>query len=945
MGSGLLAGLAALLLPQVLTRSPGGVTESTADSRSSPAVPSWELESLALAARAAELLTEPDQLYHWLTEQLADRLQAERCVLILSDHQDEEMVYRIITPAHGFLPGELDVLSARMAAAGDNLVPVRKTVLSNQGGGGGFSSPLPSERNMVSVPMFIGGRSVGAIRLSDKQDDFSSEDVQVLSLTADRLAATLENSQLYRALQVRLAEMSLLYNVGIPFSGTLDFDGAVSQAVQVIRSMLGGEQVSLFLVDESSETLFPHGSPSPQLSDEQQSIRVPLGEGIIGKVAETGEAVLVDFESGALCPLPLLIQVRSELCVPLKLGSWVIGVVDAQSSQQHAFEDKHLRLLDMVAGQLASLLQSARLYEATRRRAAELSSLYEATVAMSTAELDRGGITELVIKRLIGAISVDGGRLGVWDAASNTIVTRFVSGATIIGGEEPAKHDRQPEEYLWLSLLGKRKPLILYDSDPNLERSVAIAMKKGGIRSALILPLVTHNRMTGLVELTKETPHRFTPEEIRLALTLANQAAIAMENARLFQETKLAVEELAALQALALDITAQVTLPELLARLMMRARHMVEASGSIIYLDDQRTASLNAVSSDLPWPDDETLVAQQGQELAREVMESGRSLASSIKSQAIRTGESGDGMDSARAYVLHCACVPLRWREKIVGALAVYRKEDELPFAAQQIYLLELLAPQAAIAIRNVQLYEALEQGMRDLEEAQANLVQAEKAAAIGRLTASLAHEINNPLQSLNNCIHLSLRPDLAADKKETYLSLAQDELERLIGIVNRMLNFYRPADAETRSETSINRLLADVLALVSKQLEHQTVEVELDLDPELPDILAIANNLRQVFLNLILNAVDAMPDGGRLMISTCQHEGDRVAVMIGDTGRGIAPQDLSRIYEPFYTTKIEGTGLGLSITYGIIEAHNGEIAVESDPGAGTTFSIEFPIG
>ncbi len=540
---------------------------------------------------------------------------------------------------------------------------------------------------------------------------------------------------------------------------------------------------------------------------------------------------------------------------------------------------------------------------------------------MSRAELDRSGIAELVIERMIDAISADGGHLGLWNAITNTVETRLALGLTIADSNSSALPNRPLTELLWKSLLANRHPLALYENDPQLEPSLLAAMQKAGIRSALILPLVTHDRMTGLVELTKNTPHRFSQGEIRLSLTLATQAAIVMENARLFQETKLAVEELAALQALALDITAQVTLPELLERLMMRARHLVRASGSIIYLGGPQGDLLDAVACDLPWPDNTISISQRGQSLAQEVIESGRTLVRTLNGPSLSVERDASSITEQQSFALHSAAVPLRWRERVVGVLTVFRSMEEQPFSSQQVYLLELLAPQAAIAIRNVQLYEALEQGMKDLEEAQSNLVQAEKAAAIGRLTASLAHEINNPLQSLNNCLHLSLRPELAVEKKELYLSLAQDEMERLIEIVNRMLNFYRPAAAETRSETSINRLLADVLALVSKQLEYRKVEVELDLDPDLPDILAIANNLLQVFMNLILNAVDAMPDGGRLTVATDLIEEDRVKVTITDTGRGIAPENIPMIYEPFFTTKENGTGLGLSITYGIIEA------------------------
>jgi len=186
---------------------------------------------------------------------------------------------------------------------------------------------------------------------------------------------------------------------------------------------------------------------------------------------------------------------------------------------------------------------------------------------------------------------------------------------------------------------------------------------------------------------------------------------------------------------------------------------------------------------------------------------------------------------------------------------------------------------------------------------------------------------------------------ELTSDKQGAYLAMAQDEVGRLIEIVGHMLNFYRPATGESRVETDLNSLLHDVLSLVGKQLEQNGISTELELQPELPTILAVPNNVHQVLLNVILNAVDAMPDGGRLRITTRQHAGGWSGVTIGDTGRGIPPEHLAQVFEPFFTTKDDGTGLGLAISYGIVEAHGGQIDVESEPGRGSTFSIRFPAG
>ncbi len=887
--------------------------------------------TLEWVARAAGMMTAPTQLYRWLTRQLADQMGAQRCALILR-HLDKEDAFQVAMPAYGFSQEATRELHERVEAAGSQLAGMQTPAAFNSFEPDREPTPLPGEHNALLSPLFSGDRLVGCVRLANKRGGFTAQDGQVLERLTGRLAVILENAHLYQVTQRRLEEMSLLYEIGMPLSGESDFDQAVGRALQAIQAGLGCEQVNLFLVDEGNETLFLHNA-SPYRVVGNGDARVLLGDGVIGRVAETGEMALVADLATLRDAVSLLPGARSELCVPLKLGSWVIGVLDAQSGRPGAFDDKEVRLLEIVAGQLATALQSARLYEATRQRAAELSQLYDVTVAVSSAELDLAGIVALVMQRLITVTRVDGGRLALWDSPTNSLITRFATGPTLIPAAKGRASRSGVENFMRNHLLGSRKPLALYRDDPTLGEAIAQAMSRGGIQSVLILPLVAHNRLVGLVELAHQAEfHRFSPEEIRLAQTLATQAGIALENARLYQETKQAVQELAALQALALDITAQLSLPELVDRLLMRAQNLVNAAGGVIYLLEPQLERLVVAASDLPWGEG---VMAAGRRLAQHVVEDVRPLSQTVALSIV------DAPDLS----LSCGLVPLRWREQVVGVMGVFRPEADEPFAAQEMYLLELLAPQAAIAVRNVQLFEALELRMSDLQRAQANLVQAEKAAAIGRLAASLAHEINNPLQSLNNCLHLSRHPDLPPDKRGVYLGMAQEEVERLMAIVNRMLNFYRPATGETRSATDVNLLLNDVLALVGRQLEHSSIVTEQYLDPKLPYVLAIPNNLRQVFLNLILNAVDAMPNGGRLTIATNRPDNRHVGITIGDTGRGIPADDLARIYEPFFTTKELGTGLGLAITYGIVEAHDGRIQVESVVGQGTKFMLQFPIG
>jgi two-component system NtrC family sensor kinase len=201
--------------------------------------------------------------------------------------------------------------------------------------------------------------------------------------------------------------------------------------------------------------------------------------------------------------------------------------------------------------------------------------------------------------------------------------------------------------------------------------------------------------------------------------------------------------------------------------------------------------------------------------------------------------------------------------------------------------------------------------------------------ATAGRLTASIAHEINNPLQAVQNCLHLAGRKELSEEQRQKYLDMARTELERLMNTVQRMLDFYRPA-ALDRKPIDINKLLESVLSLVSPQLKDHNILIYLDLSPGLPHVLVVADQIQQVFLNLLLNALEAMPRGGDLFIQTSiggtpssQHE---IEVIIEDSGPGVPPSERKHIFEPFVSTKEKGTGLGLAVSYGIVTAHGGSL-------------------
>lgn len=242
-----------------------------------------------------------------------------------------------------------------------------------------------------------------------------------------------------------------------------------------------------------------------------------------------------------------------------------------------------------------------------------------------------------------------------------------------------------------------------------------------------------------------------------------------------------------------------------------------------------------------------------------------------------------------------------------------------------------------------VDLGETLEMERR-LRQTQEQLLQSEKLAAMGRLTSQIAHELNNPLYGIMNTLELMKTEISPENKRRKVLDMALSETVRLSELLRKMLSFSRP-DEEERHPTDINTILDEILLLHEKQLREHSIRVSSSFAEGLRKVYASKNQLRQVFLNIISNARDAMPEGGTLTVKTNGGK-DNVQIQISDTGIGIREENLDKIFDAFFTTKdgARDAGLGLSVCYGFVKDHGGDIKVESKVGSGTTFTITLPV-
>ncbi len=292
----------------------------------------------------------------------------------------------------------------------------------------------------------------------------------------------------------------------------------------------------------------------------------------------------------------------------------------------------------------------------------------------------------------------------------------------------------------------------------------------------------------------------------------------------------------------------------------------------------------------------------------------------------------------ARNYVI----VPLILRNEAIGIYVIQTEKQQQDFTSQDIQLLTVLANQAAAGVENWRTHEQLTRVNAELKTSQSNLLQAAKLAALGELSANILHEIKNPVQILTMTLEGLERGTPLANWEQVVARQAK----RLSDMIARLMTFARvtPDDADL-GPVDVNAAIQEIVAIVHDEFAHQRITIDLALGADLPQTRGNHNALGQVFLNLLINARDAMPNGGRITITSVQ-SGDHLSVTVGDTGTGIQPEHLPKIFDAFFTTKdhATGTGLGLSICQKIIAQQKGEIRVESRPGAGTTFTITFPL-
>ncbi len=287
--------------------------------------------------------------------------------------------------------------------------------------------------------------------------------------------------------------------------------------------------------------------------------------------------------------------------------------------------------------------------------------------------------------------------------------------------------------------------------------------------------------------------------------------------------------------------------------------------------------------------------------------------------------------------------VPIKVEGRVVGVLDIEHTPPH-HLSDEDLQLMTAVADQLAVALQKASLYANLQKSLHQEQTIRSQLLQSERLALVGRLLASVSHELNNPLQAIQNALFLLKEEVGISAQGHQDLGLILSETERMAALIERLRSAYRPVRIKDFQPVHLNNLVEDVYALITTHMRHKQIAFEFFPDPELPMISGISDQLRQVVLNLFLNAIEIMKPGGCLTVQTRNLLSQKeILFSVKDTGPGIDPEILPNIFEPFITGKSTGTGLGLTITHDIIHQHHGRIQAENHVEGGAIFHVWLP--
>ena len=779
-------------------------------------------------------------------------------------------------------------------------------------------------RALLAVPLVAQGREFGVVCVGDHTGRrFTDDDMRLTQAFADQAAVALENARLYREASRQATRMRGLADVERLLSETLDAASIAARIVETLRELLDTRVSALYRLDNDDMVVVTvAGDVGGSFSS---NLRFPAGMGLVAVAARErrpAQSRNVLDDPRIILPPDLRARIegasyRASLSAPLIVNERVVGALSVGDDAGRVYDDDEVRLVQAFADQAARALENARLYEeagARRREAEELAKV----AAVVSASLDITTVLPLVLDAARVLTGAEVSRLALRDPARDVMVFRFADSTTYAEGE--IERGKGLGGLAWVT--GRAVRTDDRRSDPRLGAEALAVGGASAMRATIVVPMSIGGLVEGLLYVGNLSAEVFEAHHEAVLQRLADQAAIAMHNARLFADEQ-AARASAQAAAQALRESEAVLQRAMEVGQIGSWTSSLSAEGPLEW--SQEVFRIFGVDpADFRGGREDFLSRVHPDDLPR---------FTAARDEAMATGQ------------------PLRIDHRIV------RPDGTVRWVHERADIQRDGQGRQLRFIGVVQDITERKQAEDALQAAEEQLRQSQKMDAIGRLAGGVAHDFNNLLSIITGRSELLLRQQELADNARRDIDLIHRTADRAASLTRQLLAFSRKQVLQPKV-LELNTVVANMGRMLRRVI-GEDVDLVVVARPGLGRVSADPGQLEQVILNLAVNARDAMPGGGRLTIETADVEldvkhaqrhpgveaGRHVMLAVTDTGVGMEPEVRERIFEPFFTTKEigRGTGLGLSTVYGIVQQSGGTIWVYSEPGHGTTFKIYLP--